>query len=341
MFHIGIDYHKRYSYVTVVNDKGQIQLNTKIGNTKEAFEQLISGFNDKCDAVVETTYNWGIPYDIVKELGIEIKLAHAVKLRAIAESKIKTDQRDSFILAELLRSNLIPEVHVPPKDIREIKNIMRQRLFLVKIRTKMKNRTHQIIDRNHICTSEFSDLFGVSGRKFINSLSLGETDNNLLKENMELLDIVISQIKQIDKWLNKYLKADENLNLLLTIPGIGKILGSLIVLETFDINRFNNSKKYASYCGLVPRTYASGGHIYSGRLIPGGNKYLKWAFVEAAWKSIVSSPYCKILFNRIKRHKGANIAVVALARKLSEITYKVLKEKREYIEYMHKENDRS
>ena len=123
------------------------------------------------------------------------------------------------------------------------------------------------------------------------------------------------------------------MSILNTLPGFGKILSALAALEIDDINRFSTKAKFASYSGLIPSTFASGGKVYHGDLIPTGNRWLKYVFIEASWVSIGTSGYCRFYFERIKHHKGSNVAIVALARRLSEVAYRCLKEKRAYEEY--------
>ncbi len=121
------------------------------------------------------------------------------------------------------------------------------------------------------------------------------------------------------------------MDILITLPGFGKILSALTALEIDDINRFSTPAKCASYSTLIPSTFASGGKVYHGNLIPGGNRWFKYVFIEASWASIRTSAYCRFYFERMTC-KGSNVAIVALVRRLSEIAYRCLKEKRVYEE---------
>lgn len=332
MIHLGIDVHKRYSYVTALDDRGQVKLEAKVTNHRESFEKITKGFGEECEAVIEAGYTWGAMYDLLEGVGIKTQVAHPYKLRTIAESQIKTDQRDSRTLADLQKAGLIPAIYVPPKDVRELKNVLRQRMFLVRLRTMVKNRIHQLLDRNHVENPGFTDLFGRAGRNFIDQVELKGSEQELLESQLDLLDHLLEQIKDIEKMIKDLLGDDWRVKLLMSHPGIGITLATVIALEIDDIRRFRNSRKFTSYAGLVPSLHASGGYISHGPLVKSSNHYLKWAFVEAAWKAQTTSPYCRAYFQRIRKHKGANVAIVALARRIAEIVFKILTEKRPYKE---------
>lgn len=336
MLTLGIDCHKKYSQVAVLNAKGKFVMNVKMPNNKEQFEQLFNELNEPCQAVIEAGYTWGTMYDLLTELGVDVTVAHALKVKAIASSKIKTDTIDARTLAELLRAELIPEVHVPVKEVRQQKDILRQRCWFVKSKTALKNRIHQILARNHIKNPGFSDLFGVGGRKFLNSLTLTGPDQKLLHQDLELYDFINEQIKQVTKWIEESLKDNSNREILQTIPGFGSILSALAALEIDTISRFNHAAKLSSYAGLVPSTYASGGKVYHGDILPNCNRWLRYAFIEASWVAITVSPYFRALYERLKKNKGANTAIVAVARRLSEVAYNCLKENRSYEERPYK-----
>lgn len=330
--YLGVDCHKKYSYVTAIDEAGQVQAEAKVANQRESLKKLLDGLKGRCEAVVEAGYNWGVLHDLLESEGVPVQVAHPTRLRAIAETQIKTDQRDSRTLAQLLRAGLIPAIHIPSKNIRELKCVLRSRMFLVKLRTMTKNRIHQILDRNHIENPGFTDLFGKAGRRFIDQIQLGETEQSLLNEHMGLLDYLIKTITTIEKQIKRHLQDDWRVKLIWSIPGFGLTLSTVVALEIDSIDRFRHDGRLASYAGLVPRLYSSGGRQFTGKLVTSANHYLKWAFIEAAWKAQISSPYCRALFQRIRKRKGANVAVVALARKLSAIVYILLKERRPYKE---------
>jgi len=253
-------------------------------------------------------------------------------MRLIAETFTKTDKIDATTHAIILKAGLTPLVHVPSKEVRDQKNLLRQRVWLVKMQTMIKNRIHNILDRHHLRLSEKTDLFGSHGRAWINALDLAAPDGNLLGQDLELLDEVRSQVRQTEKWIDETLKENSYIPILMTMPGIGKILAALIALEIDRIERFSSPAKFSAYCGLVNSTYSSAGKSFHGGLIPSCNHHLRYAFIEAAWTAARVSPYFQGFFRRLKARLGTHDAIGACARKLCEITYACLKKKRNYVE---------
>jgi transposase len=253
-------------------------------------------------------------------------------VRAIAEAKIKTDTIDSHTLAQLLRVDLIPAAYIPGKETRSFKEMVRQRVFLVRMRTKLKNRIHVLLDRCHVPAPPVTDLFGKGGTAYLKKLKLSGVDSEILRENLKLLEALDTLIKDAEKEIKRLLGDDPRVTLLQSIPGLGPILAVVVALEIDNISRFHAAPKLAAYAGLVPSTYASGGKIFHGHLIHMSNKWLRWAFVEADWVAMRTSPYCRAYYESRKRHKGPHVAIVALARRLSEIVWHVLNEERAYQE---------
>jgi transposase len=334
MNYVGIDYHKKYSHVTAINNEGKVIRSNRLENKPEVFREFFKRMEGPSEAVLEASRTWGVMYDLLVELdGVElVELAHPQKVRAIAEAKIKTDKIDSHILAQLLRADLIPAAYIPGKRTRSYKEMLRQRVFLVRMRTRLKNRIHVLLDRLHIPFPSVTDIFGKRGTTYLRKLNLPGVDGEILREDLELLEVFNKLVKEAEQEIASLLGDDPQVKLLRTIPGLGPILAAVVTMEIDQIERFIGPSKLASYAGLVPSTYASGGRIFHGKLLPMSNKWLRWALVEAAWGSIRTSPYCRIFFENHKRRKGPHTAAIALARRLSEIIWHVLTEKRAYEE---------
>jgi transposase len=281
---------------------------------------------------------FGAAAALLDDLGVDVTLAHAQKVRAIADAKIKTDSIDAETLARLLQADLIPEVHVPPRDIRLQKEVLRQRCWLVKTRTTLKNRIHALLDRNHVDTSGYSDIFGKTARALFKTLSLPATEQQLFEQDLALFDTINEHIKRTEQWLKELLKDNRTYDIVKSVPGLGVILSALAALEIGDISRFRSPEKLASYAGLIPSTYASGGKVYHGHLITGCNQWLRYAFIEGAWTAIKVSAYYQSYYLRLKAKKPNSVAIVAVARKLSETAYHCLTSNRYYEEraYVYK-----
>jgi transposase len=332
-YYVGVDNHKKFSYLSVMDKKGIVVKEGKVANTKEAVNRFLGKeYTKDTKAVLEAGRNWTVMYDWLEEELDEVKLAHPLKVKAIAEAKIKTDKIDAKTLAHLLRCDLVPEAYVPDKDTRIVKNILRQRMFLVKLSTMVKNRIHLIIDRHPELKNQIdpSDLFGKQGLEWLKVVSLSKEDRKLLDEELDLLDYLRQKIDFSNSWITNLGKDDLRVKLLMTIPGIGKFFALLIAAEIDDISRFKDKNKLTSYAGLVPSVYSSADKVFYGRIIRHNNKYLRWAFIEAVWPAIRKDLSLRELYESLKVRKGSNKAKVAVARRLAIIAYRVLTQKRPY-----------
>jgi transposase len=330
--YIGVDYHKRYSYVVIKDKEGKVERRASVNNTREEFRQLLKPYRSG-KAVLEATRNWELAYDWLEEILDDVALAHPLKVRAIAEARIKTDKISADILCDLLRSDLLPEAYVPSKETREAKNILRQRMFFVRVQTMVKNRIYTILDRHPEITSqapEVSDIFGVSGMNWLKQAILPGQDNRLLAAELELLQALMKKISESNRMVKELAQGDKRVNLLKSIPGLGPFFSVLVAQEIDDISRFRSNKKLCAYAGLVPSTYASGGKVFHGRIIKTGNKWLRWAFIEAVHPAISCDADLFAYYQRLKIKKGANAAKVATARRLLTIAYRVLSQDRLY-----------
>lgn len=332
MHYIGVDYHKKYSYIVVKNEDGQVEGKGTVNNTKEEVQRFLEPYRPGM-AVVEATRNWGLIYDWLDEVLDDVALAHPLKVKAIAEARIKTDKISADILADLLRASLLPRAYAPGKQTREIKNILRQRMFFVRMQTMVKNRIYDILDRHPEMVSqatEMSDLFGTAGIRWLNQVALPGEDNKLLISELELLRFLREKISQSNITVKELAKNDIRTRLLKSIPGIGPFFSVLILYEIDDISRFRDEKKLCAYAGLVPSTHASGGKVFHGKITKTGSKWLRWAAIEAAQTAVRSDPEFHAYYQQLKIRKGTNAAKVATARRLLTIVYRLMKQKRLY-----------
>lgn len=332
MRYVGVDYHKKYSYVVVKDKEGKVEQRGTVNNSREKFLEFLQPYHSG-KAVLEATRNWGLIYDWLEEILDDVALAHPLKVRAIAEARIKTDKISADILCDLLRSNLLPEAYVPGKETREAKNVLRQRMFFVRVQTMVKNRIYAILDRHPDIVSQapdVSDLFGASGMEWLKQVVLPSQDGRLLTSELDLLENLKRKISESNGMVKEMAKADKRVKLLRSIPGLGPFFSVLVAKEIDDISRFRDEKKLCAYAGLVPSTYASGGKVFHGRITKTGNKWLRWAFIEAVQPAIKSDADLYAYYQRLKMKKDANAARVATARRLLTIVYRVLTQERIY-----------
>jgi transposase len=343
MLYVGVDAHKAHSQLTVMDETGTVLERRRAASSREGMlEALEPHRRDEEDhtrrepmkAVLEAGYGWGPLYDWLCEIADEVVLAHPLKVRAIAEARIKTDKLDSEMLAHLLRADLIPEAYAPSKEVRATKRVLRQRMFLVRLRTMLKNRLRALLAQHGISPPPVSDLLGRKGLAWLKEEEpkLPDPDGWLLREEVKLAEVLKERIGSTESLIAQLASGDEAVRWLRSLPGVGAFLSVLIRHEVGEIDRFKSAKKFASYTGLVPSTYASGKRIAHGRLTKEGNKWLRWAFVEAVSPAVRSSPYLRGYYTRIKARRGTKDARTATARKLAELAWTVWTERRPYEE---------
>ena len=216
------------------------------------------------------------------------------------------------------------------KETRAVKRVLRQRMFLVRVKTMFKNRIHATVSQHNLERPKVTDLFGVAGMSWLQSLDLPYPDNLILAEDLKFLSEVRERIKATEGLIKDLSRGDTAVKLLRSIPGIGDFFSVLIRYEVGDISRFRSPEKFACFTGPVPSTYSSGEKTFHGRITKQGNKYLRWAPVEAVRPAVMTSSELRFYYERIKRRKGAGDARVATARKLACITWHVLTEQRLY-----------
>jgi transposase len=241
MYAIGVDFHKAYSHMTVLDAHGGILKAGRVPNTAEAVRAFVAPYRAEGEAVIEATRNWTVMYDLLETELRAVHLAHPLKVRAIAEARIKTDRIDSRILAHLLRCDLLPTAYVRPREQRVNQQVLRHRMFLVRVRTMVKNRIHVLIDRQvqvRELAVQFSDLFGSAGLAWLRTVELPAPERRLLNSELALFDALRERIAESDADVRRLAIGDRRVRWARTIPGLGRFFAVLVVHEIGDIRRF-------------------------------------------------------------------------------------------------------
>lgn len=336
MKYIGIDHHKQYLVATVLDEEGKVTERKQIPMRRETIREYFTTVKgeDQVKAVMEASYGWDFLYDLLSEILEEVKLAHPLKTKLIAEARIKNDTLDSLHLAQLLRADFIPEAYAPGKEIRSRRAVVRARCVLTMVKAKLKNHIHALLDRDHLEEEAFTrwrDKFGRNSRMFLRDISLPGHDTMLLHTFLDLLETVEDHIQKLERELQAFFQDDAIVSLLDTIPGIGKLFALLLRYELGDIERFPSPKKLHAYVGIVPSLSSSGGRTHRGRITKAGNRLVRWALLEAAQSAIRKDPYLARYYQNVALRQGKQRAKVAVARKLLTYVYWVWKERRPYL----------
>ena len=246
----------------------------------------------------------------------------------IAEARIKTDKIDSETLAHLLRLGYLPCSYIPPRNVRRLREMVRHRVKLGRIRKDVKNRIRGVLYKHRIELDV--NPFTIEGRMELRCLEIPELDDHL-----DLLEAVEEKIKTAEARIMEVVGALEEVELLTTIPGVGPYTALLISSEIGDIRRFSDPEKLCSYAGLVPRVEQSGHRVKRGGITKQGSRLLRWALVEAVWVHLRYDTPLTRYFHRVSRRRGGGCrarkrAAVATARKMLHVIYAMLRDRRPF-----------
>lgn len=330
----GLDVHKDSITGTIKDEMGNPVRVLKVETSKEGVKKLFDRLPKKTmKAVFEATRNWHYYAELIKPYCNDLIMAHPWKVKAIASARIKTDTIDSNILADLLRANLIPESYMPTLEIVELRELLRYRATLSRMRGDLKSRAKNILAREGK-TCEIDEVTGKRARLWLNNLILNELNRKELDYIISLIDNLSKEIKSLDIQIEKEQPKYPEVDLLKSIIGIGTYSAMLIMAEIVDISRFQSPGKLAAYAGLVPSTYQSSNTCYNGRITKTGSRWLRWILTQCAHSSVKSrkSHRLKTFYLRLERKKGTQKAITATARKMLTIIWHLLN-KNEYYAY--------
>jgi transposase len=325
----GLDVHKKFIQVCRIDEKGKERCDFRVDAHHDAIAEFAKSLTDKDAVVLEATFHsWAI-WALLQGHGARVVVANSMQVKAIAHARIKTDKVDAHILAQLLRSDFIPEVTMPEHKTWELRQLVTHRQLLARHRTATRNAIHGILHRKllHAPTKE---LFGPMGRRWLLAQDYTPIERFMLDNDLAHLDSIIKRIKAIDDKLLEIASQETNVKLLMTIPGVNVTVAIGMVSAIGDVSRFSSPDKLAAYFGLVPRVYQSAESCYHGPITKQGRSQGRWLAVEAAQSMVVSGAPLTATYHRVRRKKSHNVAVVALARKLVVVAWHLLTHQEPY-----------
>ena len=278
-FYCGMDLHAKRSHVCIIDKDGKKVKEGNLNNDLSPILQFLKPFGKDVHIAIESTINWYWIVDGLQEAGYDVKLAHTLGLYMITGAKVKTDRRDAFKLAKLLRMGEIPEAYIYPKEKRPLRDLLRRRVGLVHQRASCYSSLRVQFVRYNLNIMSESDLKGLLPED-IHTMPIPHELKNYCVMLLQRIDLLSSQIHEIDKYLKVVTLEDPKFKILLTLPEAMYVLGLTIYYEIGDIGRFD--RQFASYCRLVPGISQSSDKVKRGKGSNQGNHYLKWAFTQAA-----------------------------------------------------------
>jgi transposase len=317
---VGIDLHKSRSHIAVVDEQGRKILSRRIENDPATFLELLGEIDGESKIAVEATYGWEWLAELLEEACFELHLAHPLRTKAIASARVKTDSVDALTLAQLLRTDLLPEAYIAPRELRDLRDLLRHRVALTHMRSALKNRVHALIARQGI-RHRHTDLFGKAGLVFLSELELREPPRRRLDSMLALIRDFDREIAATTHEIDQRAKHDELVGVLCQIRGVGPYTAMLVIAEIGDITRFARARKLCAWAGLTPTVRSSDGKARLGHITRQGSRPLRWALVEAAQHNVRGSGPLREEFERISKRRGRKIAKVAVARKILTLCY--------------------
>jgi transposase len=320
---VGLDVHKKYTEVAIVDEGGVVSKQERIENERARIEEFSSRLSSTT-MVLESSSSWYWLYEILSRKH-RVVLSNPAKTKAIASAKLKTDKVDALMLANLLRGGYIAESYVPSRRVMSLRELVRYRANLVRMRGTIKNRVHAYLLMNNIRIG-----YGPFTKGFLEELR--KVRDARVEGYLRIIERLNLEIREASEKICSEALNDEGARLLMTVPGISFYSALLLISEIGDIDRFPDSAHLVSYAGLTPSTRSSGGTTYHGRITKAGSPYLRWVLNQCTWVHVRNQPDGSVaaFYKRLSGKKGRSKAMVAASVKLLKIVYWVLKEKRPY-----------
>jgi transposase len=323
----GIDLHSSNNYIGIMDQDHKRLFGKRLPNRLDKILTALEPFKaDLKGVVVESTYNWYWLVDGLQEHGHRVHLANPSAIKQYEGIKHTDDKWDSFWLAHMKHLNILPEGYIYPKDQRAVRDLLRRRLFFVRHRTANILSLQSTITRNFgikMSSNAIKKLDMDDARKLFDCSNLAFMAQN----NISTIKHLASIIKGIEKQVRPQVDLRKEFEMLTTIPGIGLILGLTIMLEVGDIGRFAKVGNYASYCRCVESKRVSNGKKKGENNKKNGNKYLAWAYVEAAHFAKRYIPKAQRFYQQKMAKANGAVATKALANKLARASYFIMRDR--------------
>lgn len=330
MKYSGIDLHSNNSVVTVTDDTDRVVAERRLPNDiAKIVGFLLPWRNELAGVVVESTYNWYWLVDGLQEAGFEVKLANTGAIKKYDGLKHSGDEADARQLAHLLRLGILPTGTILPPEHRATRDLARKRMQLVRSRTSHILAIENILARQRGATINSNAIKRLTAAD-VNQMGLPADVALAVESNLAVVTTLGAQIELLEKRLQEKLGERPEYALLTSVPGIGRILAAIILLETGPIERFHAVGNYASYARCVDSQRLSNGKKKGEGNTKNGNKYLVWAFVEAANFALRFNAEAKRFYERKKARTNNVVAIKALAHKLARACFHILKERKPF-----------
>lgn len=330
--YIAVDLHKEYVMIGGQNRQQEWVLRPRKVSMYGFRDWAARNLKPGDVVVLETTGNVWDSYDIVAPLVTKTIVAHAGKVRQIAEARVKTDKEDVKRLIKLMIADIVPEVWAPPMYVRELRSLISFRKRLGKQIVMSKNRLHSVIQRFNIRPPE-GNILSDKNQPWWEEQDFPDTTAFEVKLDLEIVKELERQKALMDQKLAEMSNAEpwaSDAVYLMQIPGFGVIFSMIVLSAIGEIKRFPSAKNLAGYAGLGAGVHISGKKYQEKSITKEGRKELRWAMVEVAWGAVRSDPYWKAQHKRLRERMHSNKAIVAIARRLLVSVWHILTKRETY-----------
>jgi len=323
--YVGIDLHRRSSTIYRMAEDGEVLGCVRIPSQPSDLARAMAETGPEPEVVLESTYGWYWAADLLEELGCHVHLAHALG-NNWGNRRVKNDERDAQDLCAMLRLGRLAEGWIAPPNTRELRELVRYRFSLVGHRTSAKAQIHGVMAKNGVLPV-VGEMWGPAGTAQLDNLELPKAYTTRIESLRNLLEIYDREITLLDGDIHQVLKDDPGYRALLTLPGVGKVLGAVFVAEIGDITRFENPKKLCSWAGLTPKHRESDQTVRRGSITKQGSPLVRWAAIEAVGNyRAKGNEKLREDYRRIAERRGKYKARVAVARKLLVLVFYALRD---------------
>jgi transposase len=330
---IGCDVHTRNQVVAWIEEEtGEIR-KRRLEHAGEEVRKFYAQFPRGTVVGIEATFPAYWFERLMGELGHELWVGDAARIRASEVRYQKTDDRDAEDILDLLRTGRFPRIWVPSLEERDLRQLLVHRMKQVRARTQVKNQLHALAISQGVCRKR--KLWSAQGRAELEKLALLPWAARRRKELLESLDRLDAQVRELDRAVEEAGRAREEVALLRTHPGVGMVVSLAFVLTVGPIARFPNSRKLVSYWGLNPREDSTGGRQRLGSISKQGNTMMRWLLIEAAQTAARLDPQLRRTYQRLKNRRVSGVAKVAIARRLAIRLFWMLRTRHNYAQLVH------
>jgi transposase len=335
MMIIGCDFHTRYQQIAMLDETAGELTERRLDHQTGEADAFYRNLQGPVRVGIEATGPIRWFERLLAELGHELWIGDAARIRASEVRKQKTDERDARLNLDLLLAKRFPRIWVPAPSERDLRQLLWHRHKFVCMRTSLGNQLQALAMSEGLYSKK--KLFTKKGRGELTGLALGPWASRRREELLKLLDQLATPIAELDRAVLEEAQRREDVVLLMTHPGIGPVTSLAFVLAIGPITRFQRSKKIASYLGLNPTEASSGGRRRLGAISKQGNTMVRWLLIEAVYPAVRKDPELRQDYQRLKFRRGHAVAKVAIARKLAVRMYWMLRSGAAYAQLVRRQ----